>query len=111
MRAAEGGKAKGAGEELWEWAEAACAGAETADGNPRREGMVTRAMTPFGVITIASWKHQFSGKKDNKGENARINSERAREQCREQPQPASLLHGAPSLPFSKATLSIQKRCG
>ena len=73
-----------------------------ADENPRRESIVTRAMMHFGVITIASWKHQVSGK--NKGENARINSQRARQQYREQLQLASLLRDAPSSPFSKATL-------
>ena len=73
-----------------------------ADENPCRESIVTRAMMRFGVITIASWKHQFSSKKDNKGESARINSQRAREQYRE--QPASLLHRAPSSLFSKTTL-------
>lgn len=75
-----------------------------ADEDPRRESIVTRVLMCFGVITIASWKHQFSGKKDNKGENARINWQRAREQYREQLQPASLLHAAPSSPFSKAAL-------
>lgn len=54
-----------------------------ADEDPRRESIVTRVLMCFGVITIASWKHQFSGKKDNKGENARINWQRAREQYRE----------------------------
>lgn len=68
-----------------------------------------RAMMRFGVITIASWKRQFGGEKANKGENAGINSQRAGEQCREQLQPASLLHRAPSAPFAKATLSIRKR--
>lgn len=53
-------------------------------------------MTPFRVVTKASWKQQFGGKRDNKGENARINSQRAGERYREHLQPASLLPGAPS---------------
>lgn len=60
---------------LWERAEAECSGGEMADENLRRESVVTRVMMRFGRITTASWQHQFSGKKDNKGENAGINSQ------------------------------------
>jgi len=86
LRAAEGGDVEGAGEELRERAEAEGTGV-------RGQASIhaERAAMRSGMVTMASWKHQFSGKKGNKGENARINSQRAREQYREQLEPASLL--------------------
>lgn len=44
------------------------------------------------------------GRKDNKGENARINSQRTWGQYSKQLQPASLVRGAPASPFWKAAL-------